>query len=543
MYHRTHEDAVFHHYASCHSQQEWMEYWGKWVKQLSLNWRKLAGRVLDSVEELEPLPEMYCDWDQSVYQSESLERDLWLLNAMQAYAEYDEDVGHPPISISSLDYVLGLLSPELWLLFDRWSAGLETEDLPGVEMHFLDGHYVGHIHHIPKKGTVKRRPIAVPNRFLQMGLGPAYRVLKEVAAHVEKDCTFDQLKFATKIQNRVNNANLYVGSVDLSQATDNLPFAWGTAIWDSLVVPQLASCDDPKAVDLIEKSWNLFLECSRAPWENDGHLSTWTVGQPLGCLPSFYVLALSHNLFLESLSLANGLGHSPYCVLGDDLLVFNKKLRKKYIQYMTNHGIPLSLHKSYQGNLVEFAGTWFVKGQDPFRTPDQIALTYTGLFDWQRASGIPIPYSKLPKKLKSEIEEKVVAFGLSKHDSAEVYELLQLNTVSTRYRQFREEDGDLIKELNSRLPLSKAEAKAMGVNPDKSIPDRPALSGIVRVSGHPITYLNYGYAEKHDQKQRFRKVQLQPWFEEKIRPWATDLLIRCGCETVKASRESEIKEG
>jgi hypothetical protein len=532
LHHRRFEDATFHRYCVYHSEQEWMMYWKRWITQLSIHWVPLRDRVLNSVVELEPLPEMYKDWCQGTYQSESLERDLWLLNAMQAYAEWDEDNSSPPISALALDYVLDFLTPELWLFLDRWSNG---EDLPEIPRDFLDGTYVGHIHHIPKKGTVKRRPIAVPNRFLQMGMGPAYRVLKELLKQLEKDCTFNQAKFDLKIQNRVNNPNLYVGSVDLSQATDNLPFGWGVLIWDEVVKPQLANAD-PDVIAVVEKSWNLFRECSRAPWENDGQLSSWTVGQPLGCLPSFPVLGLSHNLFLESLSLSLGLGHSPYCVLGDDLLVFNKKLRKEYIRYMTNHGIPLSLHKSYEGNLVEFAGKLFVKGAIPFHTPDQSAITYGGLFDWQRASGIPIPYSKLPKKVRDKIESEIGNNGLGQHDAVKVYDLIQKFIVTSRYRQFREEDGDLIKELCSLLPLTRAEAKALGIRVEESVPDSPELSGIVRISGHPITYLNYGYAEKHNHKQRFRKVQLPVWYEEKFRPYATNQLLRCGSEAVKVSR-------
>jgi hypothetical protein len=478
---------------------------------------------------------MYKDWCQQTYQSESLERDLWLLNAMQAYAEMASDSSEAPISITALDYVLDLLAPELWLLFDRWS---NAEDLPEIPRDFLDGTYVGHIHHIPKKGTVKRRPIAVPNRFLQMGMGPAYRVLKELLKQLEKDCTFNQAKFDRKIQNRVSNPNLYVGSVDLSQATDNLPFVWGTEIWEQVVGPQLGSAQ-PDVIQLVSRSWGLFCECSRAPWENDGQLSTWKVGQPLGCLPSFPVLGLTHNLFLESLSLSLGLGHSPYCVLGDDLLVFNRKLRKEYVKYMTNHGIPLSLHKSYEGNLVEFAGKLFVKGAIPFHTPDQSAITFGGLFDWQRASGIQIPYLKLPKKVRDKFESEVVQSGLTRHDAAKVYDLIQMYVVSSRYRQFREEDGNLLRELSSLLPLTRAEAKAFGIQLEESIPDSPELSGIVRVSGHPITYLDYGYADKDGHKQRYRKVQLPVWYEEKFRPYTTTQLIRCGSEAVKASSSED----
>jgi hypothetical protein len=484
--------------------------------------------MIDALEVGEPLPEYYADWDQYTKSSNSLEKDLYCLSALDSYA--DHPIWPGPISSASLDWIKSLLHPKLWDMFQRFESG-ETECIfDGLS--FLDGEYVGSIHHIPKKGTVKRRPIAAPNRFLQMAMMPASVYLDLVVRQIRNDCTFNQAKMDRKITNRVNNTHLYVGSVDLSQATDNLPFSWGCYLWDNLF--------RPKVRETANKSWDLFIEVTHGKWLNDGLLSTWTVGQPLGCRPSFGTLAITHNLLLESLSLALGYGHSPYAVLGDDVVIFTKKLRSRYIREFRNRGIPLSLHKSYEGNLTEFAGKTYIKGVVPFNTPDQGAITFTNLFDWQRVSNIPIPYSHLPKKVKSRIEREVEKNSLDKGKAQAVYETAQRYLMVSRYLPIRKDEGALMELFAESLPVDEKLLEAHGLRRERVIPDRPALSGIVMIHDHPITYLNYGYADKHGHKQRYREVQLPAWYKHKFRPYGTAQLIRCGSIAVKGRQSDDM---
>lgn len=495
-------------YAKGHSYAEFLRYIGSWRRYLRIP-KITDDDLVQSAKTAEPLPEMYVDCDPSQWTSQSLEGDLWNLYNMAVIAETGGWVETPTISPSSLSFVERFLNPNLMVLWDQWDYG---EGLPEIEKSFLDGCYVGNIHHIPKKGTVKRRPIAAPNRFLQMGMHPAYQVLKKMVSHLPKDATFDQDQFDLSLSCRVTNENLYVGSVDLSQATDNLPFLWGEKIWDELIRPNVSK--------LVNQSWDLFVECSRSRWNNDGILTTWTVGQPLGCLPSFMVLAMTHNLYVESLAFSNGYGHSPYVILGDDIVLTNKKLRKKYIVDLTRRGIPLSLHKSYEGNLCEFAGKIYVKNRVPFHCSDQSVVTFNNLFDWQRSTGIPIPLDHLPKKVRHRLFQTMVSIGLKDRSILPlVYALAQLVSIGTSRFHI---NSDIDRTLLTSYFMHYYELSDKDTQPDPNM-----QSGIVMIGGHPITYLDYGYAEKHGFKQRFREVGLPDWYKRKFRPVSTDRIVQC----------------
>jgi hypothetical protein len=326
------------------------------------------------------------------------------------------------------------------------------------------------------------------------------------------DCTFDQSLFDVKIQNRVNNPGLYVASVDLSKATDNLPLQWGRYIIENVLLTDSAGNSQT-----VHRSFQLFWEVSGGMWDNAGSVSFWPVGQPLGSLPSFGVLALTHNVLLESLSLSLGLTHSPYCILGDDLLVFNKNLRSHYIQLMEDKGIPISLHKSYSGELVEFAGKTYIRNQLPFHTSDHSPITWNSLFDYQRATGIPIPWEHLPGYLRKRFA--VEAAKLTSLSSKCLY-----NAILTYYVKSIEHP-DILKNIDDTgaafivyLMLHNEE--------EKDIPDPRSTSGIIPVSGHPITFGDYGYANKNGHQIRFRKILLPKWYRDKYRPCSTNLILK-----------------
>jgi hypothetical protein len=507
-------------FARNHSYLEYSRYYNKWHSILTHVKRVGEVRARRDIESKMPVPEVYKDFNPSDVRSHTLEDDYWVICSLLDTSGLVPMTGwfqSPVLSEESVAYVRSYLSQ------NPLAHGLVSDDtqsiwIPGGGLSFLSGETVGEIQHIPKKGTVKRRPIAVPNRFLQMGLAPIYDQLGEVLRNLPCDCTFDQDKFDVKIANRVTNPNLYVGSVDLSQATDNLPRAWGIECVEQILLWRMSPT--------VKSSWNLFLEMASGRWDNDGHVSSWPIGQPLGTLPSFNLLALTHNLLLEALSFTMGYGHSPYCILGDDLLVFNKKLRKAYIRLMLNAGVPLSLHKSYEGNLVEFAGKVFIRNQVPAYTSDHASITWNSLFDYQRATGVRIPWYQLPSKLRKKFERTVSRF-LTKCDARRVYEFCQLAMLDTR--------GSLRQPLSQRLMDQLAAFYLNLDEEEKDLPDPNLGSGIVNISGHPVTYGDYGYADKGGHLVRFQEVQLPRWYKDKFRPCATDKIAIAAAQALRGA--------
>lgn len=253
---------------------------------------------------------------------------------------------------------------------------------------------VGVVHHIPKKGTVKRRPIADPNKWWQALSEPyaaaLYAVLEKYAR--KTDCTFNQCKFVQELQDRLNRGE-YIGSVDLSAATDYLPMAWCPANLGHLLGEEHKLFDSELASLVLARSWYL---------DDAGGAVRWKQGQPLGSKASFALLGITHNFILDLLSTALGLSEHPYRVVGDDVIILTPELRSTYIRFMEANGIPLSLHKSYEYRAAEFAGRWFVVNQPPSFISDHNVIRYNNLFDYSRATGVVIRWEHLPKAVQAK---------------------------------------------------------------------------------------------------------------------------------------------
>jgi hypothetical protein len=541
---------------TCGSYESWHEYWLSWWRVLRAGWKSSIKLDYKPV-----FPEIYKD-----YQTDS-----------QSSASYDADFADlislhmsegRVLSENQLEFVDSFLDEDVG---DALEAFLWGDILPEVEGIFrnttvLSGEYVGHIQHIQKKGGgTDYRDIAVPNRFIQNALVPCADKMYNLVRHLPRDATFDQDRFDTKIQNRVNNDTLYQGSVDLSKATDNLPFSWGEEIvWYlsrmfSLKDEDLARSifhikKESSFIDALEaerkfdKSYDLFKRIARARWEDEGYLIRWKVGQPLGSLPSFAMLAITHNLLVESLAAMLGLSHSPYVILGDDIVIMNKRLRSRYIRELSSRGIPLSLHKSYEGRLSEFAGKTFVRNCVPFYTSDHTPITWESLFDWQRSTGIRIPWVNVPRAIRRRIESLVRtylrAYGLTP-SSKLVYQLANSSYDLVLSCEILGRGSHLYPIPDSAEWSERAVRYfEMRYTHEDLIPDAVKHSGITLVGGcHPITLMSGEFADKDGYFLRFRPVELPAWYKAKVRPCATDAILKaaitaCSEKTLERYQES-----
>jgi hypothetical protein len=537
----------FHKLACDHSYDQWHSYWIKWYSVLRRGWTSTA-----SADDKPIFPEIYKDYQEATMSSKSYDKDFMSLVSMM-YLTRD----FSPLTDESLKFVVSYLDEDVRDELLTHPAGVSA-GMPSLEIESsLLGFAVGEVQHIHKKGGgTELRDIAVPNRFIQAALVPVSRRLYNLVRLLPRDATFDQSKFDTKIQNRVNNSTLYQGSVDLSKATDNLPLNWGTSIvsvLDAAFIPQpwygilpkvegktlpsfkladyhLDPPEDSECSSLDEeyfKSLKLFLEVSRAHWEDNSYFQQWKVGQPLGSLPSFAMLSITHNLFVESLSASMGYSHSPYVILGDDIVIMNKKVRSRYIRELTSRGIPLSLHKSFEGRLSEFAGKTYVHGSLPFYTSDHNPVTWNSLFDWQRTTGIRIPWEYLPKAIRSKILNLTRRFFCDRELSTS--RTLELANSAYSIVQTCEVCG-----LGSHLyPISDSEEWTKRIEgyfeyriTDDLVPEAVKHSGITLIGNrYPITLMSSRFADKNGHFLRFRPVQLPDWYKAKVRPCTTDAAI------------------
>lgn len=206
---------------------------------------------------------------------------------------------------------------------------------------------------IIQEGGAKGRVVCSPNAWVQFYCHPYHRYLMEVLRSIETgnadpdltfgvSCALDQVRGVYTALNRLNSGS-FCHAVDLSSATDRFPLWLQQLTCEELGIPEFASA----------------LEELKGPyWGLDGTEWHYGAGQPMGLYGSFPLFHLTHFMLLNGLSYRLGLSNqeAQFCVLGDDVLIFDEDLLQLYLETLERFKVPISWHKSYKGNLVEFAG-------------------------------------------------------------------------------------------------------------------------------------------------------------------------------------------
>lgn len=101
------------------------------------------------------------------------------------------------------------------------------------------------------------------------------------------------------------------------------------------------------------------------------------VGQPMGSLSSWPVMAISHHYLVRFAFAASGylrtLKRAPYSLLGDDLTLEGHGVADTYLDLISCLGMEYSPDKTYIANgVAEFAKSLFCQGED--LTPFPLAL-------------------------------------------------------------------------------------------------------------------------------------------------------------------------
>jgi hypothetical protein len=202
----------------------------------------------------------------------------------------------------------------------------------------------GEVHFIQEAGG-KLRSVASPHLVHQLALKPFGDSIYKLVRSLPWDCTFDQSKPLVRLQTHLSEGHT-VFSVDLSSATDYFPLEIQVTVLRAL----FGSCPDLRLFEDISKS---YWRCPIGVTPNG--LIRWKRGQPLGLYPSFASFTLSHGILLWFL---NGSKHEDkFFVLGDDVVILDKDLYDRYIQFLKQMDCPYSREKSISSaNICEFAG-------------------------------------------------------------------------------------------------------------------------------------------------------------------------------------------
>jgi len=207
----------------------------------------------------------------------------------------------------------------------------------------------------------KTRLFAIGDYWTQTSLKPIqvslYRTLKSIST----DCTANQNLGFKSLISISNTKPTYC--FDLSSASDRIPA--------EMQRHRLNLMSGKNLGDVwvrVMKNRTFFMKTINKDVR-------WNVGQPLGLLSSFPSFSLWHHDIIQySANLENFDKGKPlkffteYRLLGDDVVIFNKKVADNYTMIMGSLGIPINLSKSIIGvngdSQIEFTKRLALKGME-----------------------------------------------------------------------------------------------------------------------------------------------------------------------------------
>lgn len=205
------------------------------------------------------------------------------------------------------------------------------------------------------------RVFAMVDPWTQLVMYPFHKALFRILNKHPMDGTFNQL---APLNRAWKFSSLY--SMDLSAATDRLPM--------SIQVPLIKELF--QLTDAESNAWSSLLVDRDYAIGNSGESVRYTVGQPMGALSSWAMLAMTHHLIVQVAAWKAGHPQTKlfrdYAVLGDDIVIFNKKVSKYYHELIISLGVECNLAKSilsYKGIGLEFAKKTFYRGVNISPTP------------------------------------------------------------------------------------------------------------------------------------------------------------------------------
>lgn len=193
----------------------------------------------------------------------------------------------------------------------------------------------------------KVRIVAMLDYTTQLYLKPIHKALFVNLKKLNQDRTFTQDPFNKWLDNDES-----FWSIDLTSATDRFPISLQRRMISYMY-------GDHK----FGSSWE-YLLTNRVYARKGLPPVKYTVGQPMGAYSSWPAFTLSHHLVVSWSAHLCGLSNfKEYIILGDDIVIKNNIVAKKYMYVMSKLGVDLSPTKTHVSvNTYEFAKRWINNG-------------------------------------------------------------------------------------------------------------------------------------------------------------------------------------
>jgi len=282
------------------------------------------------------------------------------------------------LSYGQMDWILKLGGIEGAKYFEKIYNWAFKKDLSFLEKKNSSG-LTGEISFV-KDPECKLRLIAMLDYTSQLFLKPVHEILFKLLKRIPMDRTFTQ---DPKHQWLENNHKYW--SLDLSAATDRFPVHLQQRLLG--IIFQDSSFASAWKNLLVERKFST----------PEGNRIQYSVGQPMGAYSSWPAFTLCHHLVVWYCAKLSKIDNfDQYIILGDDIVIKNDIVAKRYQQVMAKLGVELSLNKTHVSqNTYEFAKRWFQDGIEitglPMRGLVKNILNpfivYTIFFDYFKIKG------------------------------------------------------------------------------------------------------------------------------------------------------------
>jgi len=217
---------------------------------------------------------------------------------------------------------------------------------------------------VKEEAAGKVRLFAMVPSWFQILLEPIHSMIFKILRFIHQDGTFNQMG---PLRDHTKYSSAF--SLDLTAATDRLPLSIQVAILGELIGPDLAKAWGRLLTEIDYLLSNTFYGVRE--------VLKYSVGQPMGALSSWAMLALTHHFLVQVAAWLSGVTpvgvwFKDYAILGDDLVIFNRVVADKYRWIISQIGMEIGLHKSVlsrKRSVLEFAKRIFMDGHDVSAIP------------------------------------------------------------------------------------------------------------------------------------------------------------------------------
>jgi len=230
---------------------------------------------------------------------------------------------------------------------------------------------------VVKDQAGKARVIAITSYWVQTCLRPLHKFLfNKLKGLSDNDGTFDQEYPFNRLLKRLSNKKPKLYGFDLSAATDRLPIIlqedilkligfslpWRVLLDIDWYLNFFSHAEVPiQELPYTFRKRKIFSKTSEVDLHKLVRLPVdsvrYSVGQPMGALSSWAMLAITHHVIVKAASLlAEIKDFGDYCIIGDDVVIANDKVAEQYLILMSSLGLSINRQKSLESHdFTEFA--------------------------------------------------------------------------------------------------------------------------------------------------------------------------------------------